>query len=50
MLDPSAEGTQERLKVEWVVQAPAGGTVKLAARHERAGTVRTEVGLNLGGK
>jgi murein tripeptide amidase MpaA len=37
--------TQERTKVEWVVRAPLGGTVKLLARHERAGVVRTEVTL-----
>lgn len=45
MLDPSAEGTSERLKVEWVIRAPKGGKVKLIARHERAGTVRTAVTL-----
>jgi hypothetical protein len=45
MLDTSAEGTQERLKVEWVVRARAGGRVKLIARHERAGIVRTTVAL-----
>jgi len=45
MLDTEAEGTQERLKVEWVVRAPKKGTVKLVARHERAGTVRGEVEL-----
>jgi murein tripeptide amidase MpaA len=38
-------GTDDRLKVEWVVRAPKGGTVKLVARHERAGVVRTEVEL-----
>jgi murein tripeptide amidase MpaA len=38
-------GTDDRLKVEWVVHAPAGGTVKLLARHERAGVVRTLVEL-----
>jgi hypothetical protein len=38
-------GTDDRLKVEWVVYAPNGGKVKLVARHERAGTVRTEVEL-----
>jgi murein tripeptide amidase MpaA len=37
--------TQERTKVEWMVRAPLGGTVKLLARHERAGVVRTEVTL-----
>jgi hypothetical protein len=38
-------GTDDRLKVEWVVHAPKGGTVKLVARHERAGVVRAEVVL-----
>ena len=38
-------GTEDRLKVEWVVYAPDGGTVKLAARHERAGVVKAEVEL-----
>ncbi len=37
--------TTDRLKVEWVVKAPQGGTVKLLAKHDRAGTVRTEVEL-----
>jgi murein tripeptide amidase MpaA len=38
-------GTDDRLKVEWVVYAPKGGKVKLVARHERAGVVRAEVEL-----
>jgi murein tripeptide amidase MpaA len=37
--------TDDRIKVEWVVRAPKGGTVKLVARHERAGTVRATVEL-----
>lgn len=45
MVDTSAEGTSDRLKAEWVVRAPQGGRVKLTARHERAGTVRTEMEL-----
>jgi murein tripeptide amidase MpaA len=45
MVNPSAEGTVERLKVEWVVHAPKGGRVNLVARHERAGTVRAEIVL-----
>lgn len=45
MLNPQQEGSQERLKVEWVVRAPRGGRVKLLSRHERAGTVRTTVQL-----
>lgn len=40
-----ADTTEERLKAEWVVRAPAGGTVRVIARHERAGTVRAEVSL-----
>ncbi len=38
-------GTDDRLKVEWVVRAPQGGTVKLTARHDRAGVVRAELEL-----
>jgi murein tripeptide amidase MpaA len=38
-------GSDDRLKVEWVMKAPQGGTVKLVARHDRAGVVRTEVEL-----
>jgi hypothetical protein len=45
MVDTSVEGTSDRLKAEWIVRAPKGGTVKLIARHERAGTVRTELEL-----
>ena len=37
--------TVDRIKVEWVVHAPKGGTVKLVARHQRAGTVRATVEL-----
>jgi hypothetical protein len=43
--EPSEGGTDDRLKVEWVVHAPKGGTVKLVARHERAGAVRAELAL-----
>ena len=43
--DSMEGGTDDRLKVEWVVHAPNGGKVKLVARHDRAGTVRTEVEL-----
>lgn len=43
---PSADDeTSDRIKVEWVVRAPDGGTVRLVARHERAGTVRAVVEL-----
>jgi murein tripeptide amidase MpaA len=37
--------TEDRVKVEWVVRAPQGGTVTLKASHERAGTVTTTVAL-----
>jgi hypothetical protein len=38
--------TANRAKVDWVIHAPNGGTVKLIARHERAGTLETEVVLS----
>jgi hypothetical protein len=41
----ASDATEDRAKVEWVVCVPQGGTVKLVARHERAGVVRTEVEL-----
>jgi hypothetical protein len=39
------ESTLDRLKFEWVVHAPQGGEVKLVARHDRAGVVRSSVNL-----
>jgi murein tripeptide amidase MpaA len=45
MADGGEGGTEDRLKVEWVVNAPNGGKVKLVARHDRAGVVRAEVEL-----
>jgi murein tripeptide amidase MpaA len=44
--DDSEGLTNDRLKVEWVVHAPQGGTVKLSARHERAGVVRVNLKLH----
>jgi hypothetical protein len=41
----SNDPTSDRAKVEWVVEAPQGGTVRVEVRHERAGTVRGEVTL-----
>ena len=41
----SADETDDRLKVEWVVRAPKGAVIKLIARHERAGTATTAVTL-----
>jgi murein tripeptide amidase MpaA len=40
------DATEDRVKVEWVVHAPDGGTVKVTARHERAGFVVKEVELS----
>lgn len=42
----SGDATEQRLVVEWVVRCTAGGTVSLTARHQRAGTVRTELTLD----
>lgn len=48
-IDTYAEASSNRVKIEWLVVAPLnaaqGGTVKLVARHERAGIVRTAVEL-----
>jgi murein tripeptide amidase MpaA len=38
-------GTPDRLKAEWVIHAPKGGTLGLVARQDRAGVVRAEVTL-----
>jgi murein tripeptide amidase MpaA len=40
------DATDDRAKAEWVVRAPPGTVVKLAARHARAGAVRAEVRLD----
>ena len=45
MPDETEESTNERVKVEWVVNARKGTKVKLLARHERAGVVRVELAL-----
>ncbi len=42
---PDYTPTGDRLKIEWVVRAAAGGAVKLAAKHDRAGTVRKTLEL-----
>jgi murein tripeptide amidase MpaA len=39
------DSTTERAKVEWVVEAPEGGTVGIEARHQRAGVVRVDAEL-----
>ena len=38
-----SDPTKDRAKVEWIIRATLGSRVKLLARHERAGVVRTEV-------
>lgn len=45
MVNPRQGGTDDRALVEWIVHAPNKGTIKLTARHERAGTVRTALEL-----
>lgn len=44
-VDELSEGTDDRVKVEWVVKAKKGTRVKLLAKHDRAGLVRAEVVL-----
>jgi murein tripeptide amidase MpaA len=41
----TADPTDDRAKVEWVVRGKRGDRVKVTARHERAGVVRGEVVL-----
>jgi murein tripeptide amidase MpaA len=40
-----SDGTSERAKAEWVVQAPTGTEVEITAVHQRAGTFRVTVTL-----
>jgi murein tripeptide amidase MpaA len=42
----SADPTDDRVKAEWVVRAPAGSAVTITARHQRAGTVERVVTLS----
>jgi murein tripeptide amidase MpaA len=42
---PDYNVTDDRLRLEWIVEGRAGDTVALTARHERAGTVRASVVL-----
>lgn len=44
-VDELAEGTSDRVKVEWVVRAKKGTKVKLTAKHDRAGVAKIEVVL-----
>jgi hypothetical protein len=41
----TSDATEDRAKVEWVVRSPQGGSVKLTARHERAGQAVVELDL-----
>lgn len=45
VLSTYADVTSDRVKVEWVIAAPNGGTLKIEARHARAGTLRRKVEL-----
>ena len=40
------QGTSDRTKLEWVVEAPSGGTLGIEARHPRAGVARRDVELS----
>jgi hypothetical protein len=42
---PEYNLTDDRAKVEWLVQGKPGDVVSLTARHDRAGTVRASVTL-----
>ena len=42
----TADATQERAKIEWLVRAKPGTDLNIVVRHERAGTLRTTVHLN----
>lgn len=39
------DSTTDRVKLEWVIEAPRKGTLEIIARHQRAGTVRRNVKL-----
>ncbi|MFN8380755.1 MAG: M14 family metallopeptidase [Anaerolineales bacterium] len=43
LLEDASESTLDRVKVEWVVKAKKGTKIKLTAKHERAGSIKTEV-------
>ena len=47
--DPD-DATDDRAKVAWVVRSPQGGTVKVTARHQRAGVVVAELQLGESGQ
>ena len=39
------DATNDRAKLEWVVEAPNGGVLEIEARHQRAGVVRAALEL-----
>ena len=41
----TADTSSERAKIEWIVRAAPGQTIKVTARHDRAGVLRTEITL-----
>ncbi len=41
----SPDATTDRVKIEWVIEAPKGGTLKIEAHHQRAGVVRAKTVL-----
>ncbi len=41
----TADTTSERAKLEWIVKGKPGAIVKITARHDRAGLIRTELTL-----
>jgi hypothetical protein len=43
--DAGHEPSSERVRVEWVVEAPAGTVVRATARHPRAGVCSAELTL-----
>jgi murein tripeptide amidase MpaA len=42
----AADPTDERVKFDWVIHAPQGGTVTITVRHQKAGVVRAEIKLS----
>jgi hypothetical protein len=40
-----ADSTEDRLKIEWIIQSPSGSEVKVMARHDRAGVIRSSITL-----
>ena len=41
----TADATQERAKIEWLVRGTPGTVVKVQVRHERAGVIRADITL-----